>query len=115
MIERHQDPGAAETALQRVVTPESVLQNAQSIGSGRETLHRADIASVDLHCEREAGAGHHPVHGHGAGTADTVLASDVSAGRADLLTQKIRQQHAWLSLAVDGCPVQLEADPVPLV
>ena len=72
--------------LQRVVALEGVLQNAEPVGSGRETLHGADITSVDLHRERKTGAGDHSVDGHSTGSADAMLASDVSACGADLLT-----------------------------
>jgi hypothetical protein len=115
MIERHQDPGGAEAALERMVAPEGVLQNVESVGSGRQTLHGADVTSIDLHGEREAGTRDHSVHRHRTGTADTMFASDVSARGADLLTQKIRQQHAGFGFAVDEHAVQLESEPVPLV
>jgi hypothetical protein len=94
---------------------ESVLQDAEPIGSGRETFHGADVASIDLHRERQAGARDRSVHGNGAGSTDTVLASDVRTRHADLVTQKIRQQHAWFGFAMDHRAVQLEPDPVPLV
>ena len=80
---------------------ESVLQDAEPIGRGRETFHGADIAAVDLHRERQAGACDQSVHGDGAGSADAVLASDMGTSRADLVTQKIRQQHAGFGFAMD--------------
>jgi hypothetical protein len=115
MIERHQNPRGTEAALQRVMALESLLQNAEPIGSGRQTFHRADVAAVDLHREREASTGDHSVHGHGAGPANAVLASDMRAGGADLVTQKIRQQHAGFRFAADDCAVQVEPDLVSLV
>src|SRR5450631_4753020 len=70
VIERHQNARGAEAALQRVMALECRLQDAQSIGSGREALYGADLAAVDLHRQREAGAGDHSVHGHGTGPAN---------------------------------------------
>src|SRR3979490_947561 len=55
MIERHHNPRGAEAALQRGMAFESPLKNAEPIGSGRQTFHRADVAAVDLHRKRKAG------------------------------------------------------------
>ena len=55
-VQRHQDPGGAKAALQRMISLECRLQNAEPIRCWREAFHGPDLAAVDLHREREAGA-----------------------------------------------------------
>src|SRR6185436_20269906 len=41
-VERHQDAGGAEAALQRVMAAERFLQHREAAGFGREALYGAD-------------------------------------------------------------------------
>ena len=80
MIERHQDAGGAEAALQRVMAPERLLQHRQAARRRREAFDGADVRAVRLHRERQAGARRHAVDLDRAGAADAVLAADMGAG-----------------------------------
>ena len=51
--EAHEETGCAETALQRVLFVERLLQRVQLIALG-EPFHGADLAPVGLHCVEEA-------------------------------------------------------------
>src|SRR5579864_3613082 len=55
-IERHQDARGAEAALKRVVPLECGLQDAEPARRGREALDGSQLAALDLHGERQAGA-----------------------------------------------------------
>ena len=113
-VERHQDAGGAEAALQRVVALERRLQDAEAAGRWREAFHRPDLAAVDLHGEREAGARRLAVDDDRAGAADAVLAADMGAGCADLVAQEIGQQQPRFGLARARAAVQREANGMSL-
>src|SRR5450756_2994271 len=61
-IERHQDAGGAEAALQRVMSAECLLQHGETARFGRERLDRADGRAIGLYGERKAGACRHTVN-----------------------------------------------------
>ncbi len=77
---------------------------------GARPFDRLELAAIDLRGEREAGPRQHAVDDNSAGAADAVLAADMGAGRAQLVTQEIGQQHARLGLALDRLAVEREAD-----
>src|SRR5262249_23224213 len=54
-VERHQDPGGAEAALQGVMTPECLLKNREAAGLRRKPFDGADRRAIRLHGERQAG------------------------------------------------------------
>src|SRR3954471_3897438 len=110
MVERHQNAGGAEAALERVVAAKRLLQHAEPVGRGREPFDRLEIATIDLRREREAGPGQHAVDDDGAGAAEAVLAADMRTGCAKLVAQEIGEQHARLRLALDGLAVECETD-----
>src|SRR5665213_272565 len=112
-VERHQDAGGAEAALQRVMALERRLQDAEAAGRRREAFHGPDLAAVNLHGKREAGACRLAVDEDGAGAAHPVFAADMRAGRADLMAQEIGQQQPRLRLARAWAAVQREADRMP--
>ena len=113
-IERHQDAGRAKAALKRVVALERRLQDAETAGRWRQALHGPNLATVDLNGEREASACRFPINVDGAGAAHAVLATDMGAGRADLMAQKIGQQQPGLGLTRARLAVQREANGVAL-
>src|ERR1700742_2311155 len=75
-VERHQDAGGTEAALQGVMAAEGFLQHGETAGLRRQPFHGADRCAVGLHRQRETGAGGHAVYLDGAGAADAVLAAD---------------------------------------
>ncbi len=48
-VERHQDAGGAEPALQRVMPLECRLQDAKACGGRGQAFHGPHLAAVDLH------------------------------------------------------------------
>jgi hypothetical protein len=114
-IERHQNAGGAKAALERVIALECRLQNPETVCRWRKAFNRSHVAAIYLHREREAGSRRITVNIDGARAADPVLASDMGAGHADLMAQKIRQQHAGLGFAGTWLAVEIEANGVPPV
>src|SRR5262245_29680068 len=55
-VERHQDAGSAEPALQRVAAPERILQHREAAGLRREAFDSAQYRAVCLHREHQASA-----------------------------------------------------------
>src|SRR6202140_5368886 len=88
-VERHQDAGGAEAALQRMIALQRRLQNAEPVCRRREPFHGAELAAVDLRGQGEAGARRLAVDRDGAGAAHAVLAADMGSGGADLVAQEI--------------------------
>jgi hypothetical protein len=115
MVERHQDAGGAEAALQRVMSPERGLQRAQAVSRRREAFDCADIAAVDLYGKRQASTGQHAIDSDSASPANAVFATDMDARRPDILAKKIRRQQPRLGFPVHGPAVQPEADRVASV
>src|ERR1700722_3468717 len=109
-IQRHQDAGGAKAALQRVIALERRLQNAEARGRRRKPLYGPDIAALDLHGKRQAGARRRAVDADGAGAANTMLAADMGAGHSELMSQEIGQQQPRLRLATAWLAVQREAE-----
>ena len=83
-----QDARRAEAALQRVMTAERLLQRPP-----RQALDRAHVAAVGLHGEHQARAHGDAVELDGARAADAVLAADVRARQAELVSQEVAQQR----------------------
>src|SRR5437870_140833 len=114
-VERHQDAGRAEAALQGVVAAETFLKDGEPTWLRRETLDGAKVSAVDLNGERQARSRRAAVDLDRAGAAHAVLTTDMRAGEADGVTQKIGQQHARLGLGRRGSAVERELDDVPPV
>jgi hypothetical protein len=112
MIERDQDAGRAEPTLQRVVPPECCLQNAEPLSRWSYPLYCAQIATVGLYRERKTSPRQHAIDDDRAGTTNSMFASDVGTSRANLLTEKIGQQHAGLRLALNLPAIQRKTHQV---
>ena len=93
-VERHEDAGRAESALQRVAGPEGLLQRVQARAIARQSLDGVHPGAVGLHGEDQAGARGLAVDEHRAGPAGAVLAAQVRAREAEVLAQQIREEHA---------------------
>jgi hypothetical protein len=104
-IQRHQNARRTKPALQRVVTAEGRLQDRQPVRRRRETFDGTELAAFYLDGERQACACQHAVDGNRTCAAHAMFASDVSPRRADFVTQKISQQHAWLGITFYGLAV----------
>src|SRR3954447_9570472 len=111
-VERHQNAGRAEPALQRVVAAEGFLQYGEASRLRRKTLDGPDARAIGLNGQRETRARRRAVDLNRAGAANTVLATDMRAGEAERVTQEVGEQHARLGLAFDGAAVDLEAHRV---
>jgi len=92
-LHRHQDPGCAEPALQGVVAAECFLKNPELIRRGSQTFNCPYIAALELHRQREAGAGRGSINKDRAGAANAVLTPDMSSCQSELMTQGIGRQE----------------------
>src|ERR1700682_3037407 len=86
---------------------ECLLQRMQGLRVGRNAFDRHDLVAVGLHREHQARSRRIAVEQYSAGTAHAMLAAEMGAGEAELMTQEIRQRHAHrhgclVVLAVDG-------------
>jgi len=100
-VERHQNAGRAEAALERVIALERRLQNSEAVRRGRKAFNSSHLAAFDLQRERETGARRIAVDLDGACAADAMLATDMDGGLRQHLPQEIRHQHSRLSEATD--------------
>src|SRR5262245_18594840 len=113
--ERHENAGGAESALQRVVVLERLLQRVErTVGSG-ERFHCRHRPALGLNGKRQTRAHRGAIDEDGAATAYAVLAPDVGSGGAEPLAQKVAEQHARLGLARQLAAVERQAEPRPLV
>src|SRR5262249_42458724 len=76
---QHQEAGRAETALQAVMIHEGLLDRVQLFAIC-QPFDRPDLTAVRLHGKHQAGAHWFSVHDYSAGPADSMFATDVSAG-----------------------------------
>ena len=79
-----------------------ILQCVQGLWRA-EPFDRRDLRPVDLDRESEAGARAVAIQKHRAGTADAVLATDMSAGQTERVAEEVRQQQARLDI-IDVVP-----------
>ena len=101
---RHQHARRAEPALQRVVFREKLLQRMH-LAALRQAFDRADLGTVGLDGEHQAGAHGLAVDHHRTGAAHAVLAADMGAGQAQTVAQEIGQQGAGFCAAGVGAAV----------
>jgi tetratricopeptide (TPR) repeat protein len=87
------------------------LERIQRIRCGRQTFDRGDLAAVRLHGEEEARPDRLSIEQHGAGAAYPVLATDVSAGEAELVAEEVAQQQAGFRGAVEVNAVDADVYP----
>src|SRR6185436_15265723 len=78
------------------------------------TFHRRDLVPVRLHREHQAGARRPAVDEHGARAADAVLAAEMGAGQAELLTQEVGKGVAGLDLRFVAAAIDRNRDPSSL-
>ena len=96
----------AETALQSVAVHERLLHRREPAVLG-QALDGGDLRAFGLHREHETRAHGTPVDDHGACAAHAVFASEVRAGEATVVAEKVGERLAGLdgsalSLTVDG-------------
>ena len=114
-IERHQDAGGAEAALQGVMATERLLQHRQTALLRRQAFDRTQSATIGLHGQRQAGARWRTIDLDGARAADTVLAAYMGAGHAEGMAQEIAEQQPRRGVTLDRTAVEREAHAVSLI
>ena len=75
-----------------------------------QPLDGLDLMAVRLHRQQQAGTHRLAVEEHRAGTADPVLAADVSPGQPEVLTQEVGEERPGLGVPLAGLPVHPHAD-----
>src|SRR5450759_5791436 len=63
----------------------------------RQALDGRHVVVLGLDCEHQAGTYGHAVEQHRAAPAHAVLATDMSAGQAQVMAEVVRKQAAWIS------------------
>src|SRR5262249_15605791 len=94
----HQHAGRAESALQAVALPESLLERVQ-LAADREPLDGLDRRAVGLDGEHRAALDGLTVDAHRARTAARGVAADVGPGQAEVLADEVDQERARLDRA----------------
>src|SRR5262245_7908901 len=107
-VDRHEEAGGAEAALERVVLPERLLNRVERFSAG-EPFDRRHLRPVSLSGEEQARADRLAVEHHRARATDAVLAAEMGAGEAEVLPQEVGERPprfdlALARLAVDGDP-----------
>src|SRR5258707_10348984 len=88
------------------------MQRAVRLGHG---LDGANLSAIGLHRQRQARSSGLAVDENGAAAADAVLASHMGAGEAELVTQKVTEQHPHADGPMDGFAVHGERDIDPRI
>src|SRR6059036_264217 len=91
--------GSTIATLQRVVCNKRLLDGMQTT-AGRKPLDRHDLASLGIGCQDRAGLHRQPVHDHCAGATVAGEAADMSAGKAEVVTQEVGEQSASINLGL---------------
>src|SRR5262245_36875387 len=89
---------SAETALQPVTLPKSLLERMELFLLG-QTFDCQNISALRLHRKHRARLHRCVVEHHCAGSADAGFAADVSARQPGYIPQKMHQQQPWLHFA----------------
>src|SRR3970040_2043291 len=109
MGRRHEDPGSAEAALERVMPPERLLQRRQR-AIPCQPLDGDDLGPVRLNGEEGARADGDAVEPNGARPADAVLAPDVGSGEPETTADEIGEEEARFDGLVVPAPVDGHLD-----
>src|SRR5207244_5677108 len=104
-----QHPRGAETALERVLLAERLLQRRQRAVLS-EALDGLQLVPVDLGGEHQTGADGDAFEDHRAGAADAVLAADVGTGEAEPVAEEVRQEQPRLDGLAPVAPVDADVD-----
>jgi hypothetical protein len=107
-LARHQHPGGAVAALQRVVLDEGPLQ-ARGLAVRGQALDGGDLAVLDVVGERHAARARDAVDEHRAGPAGAAVADQLAAGGVDRVAQELEQGRARGDLEGLGGAVEGEA------
>ena len=109
--QRHEKTGRAKAALQGVGLLKGLLQRVQSArGSWLQALNGGDRCPVRLNRKKQARTNRLLIEKHGAGTANAVLATNVSAGQTQMLSKKIAQQEPRFNFTLVFPPVNGDRD-----
>ncbi len=109
LARREQHPRSTESALQRVLGTKGALK-VGDLASFAHTLDGLYTTAVGLHGQHQASPHQPAVHADGARPADSVLAPDVRARQAQLVTKKIDEVLPRLDSAANGLAVDVKSD-----
>src|SRR5215211_684687 len=107
-LDRHEEAGRAEAALEGVLLVESPLQRMGAVL--RQRLDSPDAPTVGLDGEHEAGAQGLAVELNRARAADAVLAAHLRAGEAGFVADEVREEGARLDVGLVDLAVDLDGD-----
>ena len=105
----HNHARRAIAALQCMTFRKRLLNRMERAIFAGHRFNRADLRTIRLHGQCQAGPCRAAVDHHGAGTANAVFAAHMCTGKTQFMAQKIGQQQARTDLkglffAVDGHP-----------
>ncbi len=105
---RHDLPGRAIAALERVLLQEGGLHRMERLPLRGQPFDRDDGVPFGLRRERQAGEYAGAVQVHGAGAALSLIAALLGAVEAEMLAQRVEQGDARLERKCMGAPVDAE-------
>src|SRR5262249_16658273 len=93
----HDKSGSAETALLGVIVDKSLLHRVQSL-PGQQAFDRRYLLSLSFDCQHRARINGFAIDDHRTGTARSAVAHAFSAGKVQIVAQRIQQRDAWFHL-----------------
>jgi hypothetical protein len=94
---------------------EALLKWVQVLEILAETFDGCDRMAISLDGKHQARPNRQAVEQNGAGTTDTVFATDMRAGEPELMPEEITQEQAWLSFALIDLAIYRERDGEQIV
>ena len=108
---RHHKTRSAKAALKPVTLVKCLLHRVQGSGIRSKAFDRRHLMAFRLDRQQEARTYRCAVQQRRAATAHTVLAADVGAGQARVVTDEVRQQRPVLDFGPVLGAVDLDRDP----
>src|SRR4051812_25658352 len=106
---RHDEPGGAEAAHQRVLLAERLLHRVER-GAAREPVDIANLLALHVDRECRAGIDRPAVDDHRARAAGAAIAAALVAGQVGAHPKRVEQRDPWLDHEVQRFPVDVQAD-----
>src|SRR5689334_13240090 len=97
-----------DAALESMMFAEARLQGREALIL-RQPFDRDDFAALGLDGQYQTAADSLAVDQHGAGTAHSVLATDMRAGQPQMMAQAIRKRQARFDRNLNRAAIHLEA------
>lgn len=101
---------SVKTAAGGAVCESACVSEVNTCRDGRETFHRHQLRPVRLSGQHDTGTDGFSVHQNCAGTAYTMLASHVRAGKTEVLSQEVYEGFTHFRVTFVLRPVDAQLD-----